>query len=143
MAAVTREEGHLVVAAVRLLVHRDGAPPTPEQAAELLGWPPEQLRLKASALQELGVLHIVTSAYENHLEIRDHLKLEELEADRGTAIGDELADFDRRKREEAERMSRLFADGEPDKQREDRLRGMDEGLLKFERGKPRNPFGDD
>jgi len=143
MANVTRDEGHLVVAAVRVLAHRNGGSPTPEQTAELLGWAPEALRLKVSALHELGILHLVVSAYENHLEIRDHLLLEQLEQEQGTAMSEAMAEFEQRKREEAERMSRLFADGDQERRQQDRLRGMDEGLLKFERGKPRNPFGDD
>lgn len=85
----------------------------------------------------------MVSAYENHLEIRDHLLLEQLEQEQGTAMSEAMAEFEQRKREEAERMSRLFADGDQERRQQDRLRGMDEGLLKFERGKPRNPFGDD
>ncbi len=144
MSHVTREDGHLVVAAVRVLAHRLGGPPTPEQAAELLGMAPETVRLHVMALQEAGIITLVTSAYESHLEVRDHALLDQLEKGTEQAAMDEaLAEFDQRKQEEAERMSQLFTDGEHERRRKDKFKGMDEGLMNFEKKKPRNPFGDD
>ncbi len=54
-----------------------------------------------------------------------------------------LADFDRRKHEEHERMERLFDDGDHEKKRRERIKEMEGGLFGGEREKPRNPFGDD
>ncbi|MBC8426712.1 hypothetical protein H8E07_21580 [bacterium] len=144
MTKVTREDGHLVVAAIRVLSHRLAGPPTPEQAAELLGLAPETVRLQVLALHEAGIVTLVTSAYENHLEVRDHTGLDALESDaRQAAMDEALAAFDRQKQDEAERMSKLFSDGEHERRRRDKLDEMDKGLLDFERKKPRNPFGDD
>ncbi len=144
MSKVTREDGHLVVAAIRVLSHKLNGPPTPEQTAELLGLAPETVRLRILALQEAGIVTLVTSAYESHLEVRDHTLLDELESDTQQAAMDEaLAEFDQHKQEEAERMSKLFSEGEHESRRRDKFKDMDKGLQDFERKKPRNPFGDD
>ncbi|MBM4130399.1 hypothetical protein FJ250_05140 [bacterium] len=143
MIRLSRSEGHLFVAGVRVLAHRLGRGPTPPELAELLLQNESQVRLQAAALEELGAVALVTSAFETHLEVRDHLRLEHLEEGQGPAIGDALRDFDERKREEAEKMARLFDTGEAEQARQDQLRRMDEDLRDFRRKRPRNPFGDD
>ena len=144
MDTVSREEGHLILAAVRILSHRAGTPPTIDAVAELLGMPPETVRLKVSALQEIEAIVVVDSAYERHLEVGVHTAVDDLvpEADR-TGMDEALADFDRRKLEEHERMERLFDDGDHEKKRRERIKEMEGGLFGGEREKPRNPFGDD
>ncbi len=143
MIRVPRAEAHLLLAGVRVLEHRLGRGPTPEELADLLQAAESQVRLQASALQEIGAVALVSSAYETHLEIRDHLAVEQLEDREGPAIGDDLRAFDARKREEAEKMANLFDSGEHEKQRQEQIKRMDEDLQDFRRRKPRNPFGDD
>jgi len=143
MIRLPRDDAHLFLAGVRVLAHRLGRGPTPEELAELLGAPESQVRLQAAALEELGAVALVNSAFETHLEIRDHLAVEHLEAGEGPAIGEDLRAFDERKREEAEKMAHLFDSGEHEKQHQDQLRRMDDDLRDFRRRKPRNPFGDD
>lgn len=144
MASVTREEGHLIVAAVRVLGHREGRAPRPEEVAALLGMPPELLRLRMRALADAGILAVVESAFDTHLEIRDHRGLDDLEeGERSRALDEDLADFERRKEEEADRMSRLFDAGDHERRQQERIRKMDEELRDFRQRKPRNPFGDD
>ena len=144
MANVTREDGHLVVAAIRVLSHRLCGPPTPEQAAELLGMPPETFRLRVLALQEAGILTLVTSAYETHLEIRDHTRLDDLEpAAEQAAMDEALAEFDAQKEAEKARLSKLFEEGEGERRRQEKFKDMEKGLMDFEKKKPKNPFGDD
>ncbi len=144
LAEPLQKDAHLIVAAIRVLSHREGRAPRPDEVAELLGLPPAVLRISLAALQDLGIVALVESAFDNHVEIRDHLRIEELAAE--TAEGDlseDLADFDRRKQEEAEKMSRLFSEGDHERQKADRLRKMDDELQDFRQQKPPNPFGDD
>lgn len=144
MASVTREEGHLIVAAIRVLSHREGAPPGFDETAELLRMQPEALRLKVAELEEAGVVVRVQSAWDVHLEVGDHLGLEELDPEEKTAAMDEqLAEFDRRKQQEADRMSRLFADGEHEKRRREKMQEMDKGLFDYRKKKPEDPFGEE
>ena len=141
---VSRKDAHLIVAAVRVLSHKHKTSPTPEDVAGLLEWAPEILRLKALALVELGALTQVTSAYANHLEVGDHTRVESLDdVDSADAMDAALAEFDVKKREEAEKMSRLFEEGDHEKRRRARMEEMEGGLFSRDLDKPANPFGDD
>jgi hypothetical protein len=136
-----RRDAHLILAAIRVLAHRHQRPPRPDEVAELLDWPEATVRLLASRLQELGVAILVESAFATHLEIRDYLEVEKLPEAREEALAEDLADFDRRKQAEAEKMARLFDDGTFQKERQAKLERMDAALRDRPR-KPRNPFED-
>ncbi len=71
-------DGHLFVAAIRILEHRNSAPPDLDQIAELVGFSPEQTGLISRRLHEAGIVHIVQGAFGNRWGIEDHHKLEEL-----------------------------------------------------------------
>ncbi len=143
MKGMTRSEAHLLVAGIRVLTHTGERPPTPEQVAELLGMADSAVRLHLAHLADLGIVALVTSAFETHAEVRDHLLIEELPAEAGPAIADDLEAFDRRKREEKNKMAHLFESGEHDQRQQDKLQQMDQELKSFRRRKPANPFGDD
>ena len=142
MTELDRQSAHLVIAAIRVLAHRLGRSPTPEEVAELLELPAATVRLYATRLQDMGAAVLVESAYEVHLEIADHRLVDDLADERTEELAADLADFDRRKREEADQMARLFEDGTFARERQDKLDRMGEELGSFPR-KPRNPFGDD
>ncbi len=139
MSKLDRRDAHLILAAVRILTHRHGRSPRPGDVAEMLDWPEATIRLQATRLQELGALTLVESAFETHLEVRDHLRVEDLPESSQEALADDLAAFDRRKQEEAEKMAQLFDDGTFQQERQARLDRMDAGLRERPR-KPRNPF---
>lgn len=143
MSRMNRAEGHLIVAGIRVLAHRLGRGPTPEELAELLGLSASSVRLQLTALADLGAVAVVESAFETHAEVRDHGRLEELSEEEGPAIGDDLKAFDEKKRQETERMSQLFESGDQEARQKDRHRRMDEDLESFRRKKPANPFGED
>jgi len=98
--------------------------------AELLDWPEATVRLHALALQEIGAAVIVESAFETHLEVGDHLRVEDLPADVSSAFSADLADYDRRKQEEAERMTHLFEEGEFERKRREKFDRMGDDLFK-------------
>lgn len=143
MSRMTRSEGHLILAGIRVLVHRLERGPTPEELAELLGLAASAVRLQLTALAELGAVAMVESAYENHAEVRDHLLVDDLPEEDGPAITEDLKAFDEKKRQETERMAHLFESGEQERQQRERHRQMDEELDSFRKKKPANPFGDD
>ena len=143
MSGPTRDEGHLLVAGIRVLTHTGERPPTPEQLADLLELPDSSVRLQLAQLADLGAVALVRSAFATHAEVRDHLRLEELPAEAGPAIAEDLEAFDRRKQEEKSRMAHLFDSGEAERQQQDKLKRMDRDLDSFRKKKPANPFGDD
>jgi len=143
MSEPTRERARLLLAAIRVLAFREEAPPAPEAVAELLAQPPEMVRLEVTRLGELGILRLVRSAYATHLEVADEEGIAGLpERESGPALDDALADFQRRKQQEAERMHQLFQDGEHERRKRGKLQEMDEGLQSYRKRKPRNPFED-
>lgn len=143
MASLTRTDGHLMVAAVRVLTHTLQRSPEPAEVAELLALPAASVRVQIVALADLGILAVVESAFATHVEVRDYTGLEELPAADESELAEELADFDRRKQAETEKMSQLFADGEHERRQADKLDQMDADLRTFRERKPKNPFSDD
>ncbi len=74
-------EGHLFVAAIRILEHQNGAPPALAQIAKMLGVSSEQTGLISRRLCEAGIVDQVEGAYDNRWIVSDHLKLEGLPRD--------------------------------------------------------------
>lgn len=137
-------DGHLVVAAVRILENREHHPPTDDEIAALLRWHPEQTGLITRGLAEAGILRAVKTPYDTRYEVHEHLELENLpRGDEGPGFADELAEFDRRSQQEQEKLEKLFESQDHEKQRRKRVRSLDEEFGSFKKGKPRNPFGED
>ena len=143
MPELSRAEGRLIVAAVRVLAHLKQRSPEPQEIADLLELPAATVRLQIATLAELGGVAVVESAFATHVEIRDDQVLEQLPDDVTSEFADELADFDRRKQEETERMANLFTDGEHERRRAEKLGKMDAELRDYRKRKPKNPFADD
>lgn len=143
MSGMTRGEALLLLAGIRVLTHTLERSPTPEQVADLLGLPASAVRLQLTQLADLGAVALLTSAFETHAEVRDHLAVEPLPEAAGPAIADDLQAFDRRKREEKTRMAHLFESGEHEQQQQDKLQKMGQDLDSFRRRRPVNPFGED
>ena len=143
MSGMTRGEGHLVLAAIRVLEHLNGKLPSPAEVADLLDESESSVRLWLNRLQDLEAVVQVESAFETHVEIKDHLQVEHLDQEAGPAITESLAEFDRKKEAEAERMANLFDSGDHEKKRREKIDAMDADLENFRSRKPVNPFGDD
>lgn len=71
-------EAHLVAAAIRVLEHQTGAPPSLEAVCETLSFSPERGRLLARKLSDAGIVEITETAYGNRAFIKDHLAIESL-----------------------------------------------------------------
>jgi hypothetical protein len=141
MSAPSYRDGHLVVAAVRILESREKHPPTEEEIGALLKWHTERVGLVARGLIELGVLKPVTTAYDVRLELADHLPLEDLVGDEETpGFADEIAEFDRKSLEKQQQLERLFEPGEMEKEKRKRAESLDQEFDAFRKSKPSNPF---
>jgi hypothetical protein len=143
MIDLTRDEAQLLLSGVRVLSHLKGRSPTPEELADLLQQSASSVRLQVAFLGDLGAIGLVKSAYESHVEIRDHLAVESLPEKGGPEISQDLRDFDRRKAEEADRMAKLFDSGEHQQKQRKKMDQMGENLKDFRKKKPVNPFGDE
>ena len=72
---------HLFVAAVRLLDHRDGAPPPVESVCELLNYSNEKGSYLLKRLKELGIVETVESGFNDRIVVANHLAIEDLPRD--------------------------------------------------------------
>lgn len=128
----SRDEGLLLVAAVRVQAHRDGRPPQLEDVAMLLAMPHELLRVLVIALEDRGILRQLTNAFETRLEIVDGLAVEELPpAGSGPRLGAELDDFRKAFQVKQDDLKKTFGAAALQKKTDDKMDKMAEQLRKF------------
>ena len=73
---------HLVVAAIRIFTHKTSKHPSLNEICTTLSFSLEQGNLICKKLKDLGIIDVVEGAFENHLFIKDHLKIEEIPRDK-------------------------------------------------------------
>jgi hypothetical protein len=71
-----------VVAAIRIFTHKNSKYPSMNEICKTLSFSLEQGNLICKKLKELGVIDVVEGAFENHIFIKDHLKIEEIPKDK-------------------------------------------------------------
>jgi hypothetical protein len=131
------EDGHLVVAAVRVLSDKAAKPPTPEDVAELLGIPPDFARNLVVALGHEGILRVVENPFEIRAEIGDYLKIEDLpRASDAPSIQDELDEFVKRKKKAVEETDKMFSLDEMSKKKKEQMARLAEEMKKMKGPKP-------
>ena len=139
----TYEQGHLVVAGIRVLENRHNHPPTEEDLAELLGMSREWVGVLIRSLADTGVVHLVESAFTLRVEVRNHLALEELTKEKDVKpINQELEEFNQKRKKDEEALSDMFGGGFLKKQ-EDEMNEMADKLKSFKQKKSKpNPLFD-
>jgi hypothetical protein len=126
------EESHLLVAAVRVLSHRDGRIPTPEEVAGFIGISNEKAYILVHELRKLGVLRALESPFELRLDVGDPAPLEALpKGVSGPSIQGELEEFYSREQEKKQEMDRMFLGGAADQRRKDRVAKLEKEFAKF------------
>ena len=136
------EDGHLVVAAIRVLCHRAAKPPTPEDVAGLLDLPADFVRAVIIALGTLGVLRVIENPFETRAELGDHRLLEDLpRASESPSIKDELDSFVERKKKEAKDTEKMFSPGEMEKKKKEKMSKLDDEMKRMKKPGCR-PFPD-
>ena len=136
---LTRDEGHIHVAAIRVLKHREGRPPTPEEVAKMLGSQFELTNHRLRVLQSLGIISIVENPFEAHVSIENYAALEELPEERSeTALAEEVEDFQRRQVEKADELMRVFEDPTDEQEKEEKHEKLEDKLQKFRKKKAKN-----
>jgi hypothetical protein len=113
---------HLVVAAIRIFTHKNSKHPSLNEICKTLSFSLEQGNLVCKKLKDLGIIDVVEGAFENHLFIKDHLKIEEIPRDnKEDKLGDALKKFKDSKKDfskkiesfqakQAEKQKALFAE---------------------------------
>lgn len=105
------ESAHLFIAAVRVLTHKDQAPPDLDQVCDIIGYSKERAGFICRRLEEIGALETVKGAYGLRLFVREHLKLEDLpKEDAPGRLQEELSKFQAAQKNAASRIATLQAD---------------------------------
>ena len=73
---------HLVIAAIRIFSHKNSKHPSMNEICKTLSFSLEQGNLICKKLKDLGIIDVVEGAFENHLFIKNHLKIEEIPRDK-------------------------------------------------------------
>lgn len=73
---------HLVVAAIRIFTHKNSKNPSLNEICATLSFSLEQGNLICKKLKDLGIIDVVEGAFENHLFVKDHLKIEKIPRDK-------------------------------------------------------------
>lgn len=135
------EDGHLIVAAVRVLSHKAAKPPTSDDITNLLGLPPEFVRNLVVALGDEGILRVVENPFEIRAEVKDYLKLEDLPREStGPSIRDELDDFVKRRKKAVEETEKALDLDEMEKKQKEKLSKFEEDMKKMKDKGPSGPF---
>ena len=126
------EESHLLVAAVRVLMHREGRSPTPDEVAALLRISPEKAHILVHELRKRGILRALEGPFDLRLDVGDVAPLEELpKGQTGPAIASELEQFHSEQAEKKKEMERMFRGGEADRRRKERVAKLEREFSKF------------
>jgi hypothetical protein len=87
-------QGHLVLAAIRVLEHLRGTSPTLEEIRNLINMSLEKVNFICKKLHDTGVIEIVEGAFGNRMTIADHMKMENfLNAEKEDKLKSALEEF--------------------------------------------------
>ena len=104
-------DAHLVVAAIRLLEHRDKVAPSTDGVCRELSFSLEQGNLMCKKLHDRKVIEIIEGAFGTKLYVRDHLLIEEIPKDRQEeTIEDEVKKFQKAQKENLKKIQSLHAE---------------------------------
>ena len=128
----SRDEGHLLVAAIRVQAHLDGRPPLINDVADLLGMPRELMQVLALGLESRGIVRQLTNAFETRLDIVDAAAVDELPlAGAGPRLSTELDDFRKAFQAKQDDLRKTFGAEALQKKTDDRMDHLAEQLRKF------------
>lgn len=140
----SRNDGELVVAAIRILEHRDQHPPTDQEIAAILKWHEDRTRVIARELEDFGALAAILSPFEVRYKLQEPSKVAELPAE--STVSDDFAReieaFDERATAEQERIEKMLGSDQP-KPVEPSKSGLEDEFGDFKSKKPTDPFGGD
>jgi hypothetical protein len=131
------EDGHLIVAAVRVLSHKATKPPTPEEIADLLGLPPDFVMNLVVSLGDEGILRVVENPFEVRAEVGDYTRLEDLpRAAEAPSIKEELDEFMKRKKKAVEETRKMLNLDEIEKKKKDKISKLEDEMKKMKGKRP-------
>ncbi len=137
----SQEDGHLAVAAIRVLRNKQTRPPTPEEIAALLEWTEEETRVVLRGLTKVEILSMHETPFEIRFDLIDHAGLEDLPTEGSKEhLDDEVASFKRRSQSRQEKLEEMLTGGEMDKKKQEKLDALEREFSDFKKKKPKPPL---
>lgn len=114
-------EGHVFVAAIRILQHQQGVPPSLEEVCAMLEITSESGHTICRSLKKVGIVETLEDPYTIKLLVADHLALEKLprQENKETSLAKELEKFQAEKRDKEKEFEEIQA--ELDQKKQDKL----------------------
>ena len=126
------DDGHLLVAAIRVLTHKNGRPPTVEECADLVGFSREVAHALVRRLEAYGAVRAVETPFEARVVIESHAALEAIPRDAaGPSVASEFESFRERTKEKQKELDKLFGEGSLEKKKQERVSSLEEQFKKF------------
>ncbi|MBW2574175.1 MAG: hypothetical protein JRC88_01595 [Deltaproteobacteria bacterium] len=93
-------DAHLVVAAIRVLTHRNSTPPSMDEVCQIISFSLERGNLICKKLKEIGIVDVVEGGFGTRFFIKNHLKIEEISRDKKEdKLGEALKEFQNSKKD--------------------------------------------
>ncbi len=140
-----RGQGHLIVAAIRVLTYRRKRPPTPEEIAELLGLSRELVLHIARGLEARGILRPIETPFEVRMDLENYRAIEDLpEESTGPDMGKEIESFHKKVEDRQKAIERMMQESDPERKTREKSSQIEEEFRRFRSKKgPRTPFRPD
>lgn len=110
-ATILYKNAHLFVSAIRVLDHRNSAPPTIDDVCEMLSVSLEQGNYICRKLKGFQAIEMVEGAFGPRLFIKDHLKLENIPRDeQENRLDDALKEFQTSRKKHSKKIASIQKD---------------------------------
>jgi len=120
----------MVVAALRLWVHQEGRQPTVEDLSEATRFSLEATQYICKRLEEVGAVTITKGAFENRINLKDHLMIEKISTlEEGPSVDEQFKKIETERREREKSIEERLAPGYKDKKK-DELFSKVEGFIR-------------
>lgn len=139
----SRAQGHLIVAAIRVLGHLRNRPPTEEEIAGLLGLSREVTLHILRGLDARGIVRPLKNPFDVRYDLADHQLLEELPPrSEGPDIGKEIEDFHKKTEDRQKAIERMMRESDPERKVRDKVSKIEEDFRRFRTKRRADlPFG--
>ena len=86
-------KAHIIVAAIRLMNHKNNAPPMISEIADNINYSLEEVRSLVNKLEKMGVIEVILSGTESRIFVDDPAPLEKLPREGKTSMEKDIINF--------------------------------------------------
>lgn len=132
-----RGQGHLIVAAIRVLTHLGRRPPTEEEIAAHLGISREIALHILRGLEAKAIVQTIKNPFDVRYDVGDYERLEDLPVQAtGPDLGHEIEDFHRKSEDRQKRIEQMMRDADPERKTREKVSKIEEEFRRFSKKRP-------